>query len=77
MTQAEYKVLSKRTDAHWFCAPCEKKALRNMMTEKAIEERCKDHFQAIESRMAKMEMEIEKKTSEERVKELINVDLLD
>ena len=37
MSAAEYKVLSTRSDLHWFCPPCEQKVIANMRVDKEVE----------------------------------------
>ena len=35
------KLLANRSDIHWYCPPCEEKAIKSIRIEKEIEERCK------------------------------------
>jgi hypothetical protein len=49
LSAAEYRLLGKRKDFHWYCPSCEEKALRNIKMEKEIEERCRDYFDRYES----------------------------
>ena len=71
LSSAEYKLLNKRPDLHWYCPPCEGKALRSIKIEKEIEERCRDYFNKYEERLVKVESELEQKTSEDQVKAMI------
>lgn len=71
ITQGDYKVLSKRSDAHWYCPKCEKKAVNSVKMEKQIEERCKAFLEKMENRVATLEEKVKDKPSEERVREII------
>lgn len=71
LSQAEYKLLSKRKDFHWYCPPCEEKAMRNIKIEKEIEERCRDYFEKYEERLNDLEKEIANKPDTESVKKMI------
>ena len=54
----EYKLLGKRSDFHWYCPPCEEKAMRSLKIEKEIEERCKDYFSKYERRQSTRKFKI-------------------
>lgn len=71
MSVAEYKLLSKRSDLHWYCPPCEEKAVKSIKIEKEIEERCKEYFMKYESRLEKLETTIATKVDINQVKEII------
>jgi hypothetical protein len=47
LNSAEYKLLSKRSDLHWYCPPYEEKELKNLKIEKEIQERCKDYLNLV------------------------------
>jgi hypothetical protein len=75
LSAAEYKLLSKRSDLHWYCPPCEEKAMKNLKIEKEIEERCKEYFSKYEKRLDALEHEVNKKADVPKVKELIEESL--
>ena len=75
LSVAEYKLLSKRSDLHWYCPPCEEKAMKNLKIEKEIEERCKEYFSKYEKRLDALEQEVNKKVDVPKVKELIEESL--
>jgi hypothetical protein len=77
ISQNEYKVLTKRSDAHWFCPICEKKAVSNIRCEKLIEDRCNAYLEKVEARIKRLEDEIKEKPSEARVLNLIDMKLED
>lgn len=55
LSAAEYRLLGKRKDFHWYCPSCEEKALRNIKMEKEIEERCRDYFDRYEKCLSALE----------------------
>jgi hypothetical protein len=61
LSAAEYKLLGKRKDFHWYCPPCEEKALRNI----EIEERCRDYFDRYETITEKPDKETVSKMIED------------
>ena len=71
LSAAEYKLFAKRSDLHWYCPPCEEKAVKSIRIEKEIEERCKDYFSKFEKRLNDLEEKISQKTSVEDVQKLI------
>ena len=71
LSAAEYKLFAKRSDLHWYCPPCEEKAVKSIRIEKEIEERCKDYFSKFEKRLNDLEEKISQKTSVEDVQNLI------
>lgn len=71
LSQAEYKLLCKRSDLHWYCPPCEEKAMKNLKIEREIEDRCKAYFEKYESRLVKLEEMVAKKPDLEEVKTLV------
>lgn len=75
LSAAEYKLLSKRSDLHWYCPPCEEKAMKNLKIEKEIEDRCKEYFSKYEKRIDTLEQEVKKKADIPKVKELIEESL--
>ena len=75
LSAAEYNLLSKRSDLHWYCPPCEEKAMKNLKIEKEIEVRCKGYFSKYETRLDALEQEVNKKANVPKVKELIEESL--
>lgn len=71
LSAVEYKLLSKRSDLHWYCPPCEEKAMKNLKIEKEIEDRCKEYFSKYEKRLDALEQEVNEKAEVPKVKELI------
>ena len=71
LSAAEYKLLGKRKDFHWYCPPCEEKALRNIKIEKEIEERCRDYFDRYEKCLSALEETITEKPDKETVSKMI------
>ena len=71
LSAAVYKLLSKRSDLHWHCPPCEEKAMKNLKIEKEIEGRCKEYFSKYEKGLDALEQEVNKKVNVPKVKELI------
>ena len=71
MTAAEYKVLSKRKDIHWYYPPCETKAMKNLKIEKEVELRCKDYFEKLEARLNKLEQKIDDKPNKAEIHSMI------
>lgn len=74
LTQAEYQVISGRSDLHWFCPPCELKIVKNMREDKTIEKRCEDFLAGIEKRLTTVEKlaKDNKKNLDKEVKRLDN-----
>lgn len=70
-SKEEYTFLTKRKDMHWYCPPCEGKAMKNIRVEQEIEERCKAYFEKYEERIAKLEESVAKKPDREEIQELI------
>jgi hypothetical protein len=77
LNSAEYKLLSKRSDLHWYCPPYEEKELKNLKIEKEIEERCKDYLNLVEARLGNLERKIDKKADIDQVKAMIEESKLD
>ena len=75
LSAAEYKLFSKRSDLHWYCPPCEEKAMKNLKIEKEIEERCKEYISKYEKRLDALKQEVNKKADVPKVKELIEESL--
>ena len=72
MTKQEYQVFSNRTDCHWYCPPCEVKAVKSIKIEKDIEERCKAYFELYEQKLKELEDKIDSKPDVETVKQMID-----
>ena len=73
LTTEEYKVISNRSDLHWFCPPCELKVIKNMREDKTIEQRCEDFIAGVETRLKKVENST-KKNKEHMDKEIKRLD---
>ena len=71
LSSTEYKLLTKRSDLHWYCPPCEEKAMKNLKIEKEVEERCNKYFSKYEKRLDEMENKLDKKVELDEVKALI------
>lgn len=71
LSSSEYKFLTKRSDMHWYCPPCEDKAMRNLKIEKEVETRCNEYFAKVESRLNNLESKVEQKVNVEQVKDII------
>ena len=71
LSSTEYKLLTKRSDLHWYCPPCEEKAMKNLKIEKEVEERCNKYFSKYEKRLNEMENKLDKKVEQDEVKALI------
>ena len=71
LSSTEYKLLTKRSDLHWYCLPCEEKAMKNLKIKKEVEERCNKYFSKYEKRLDEMESKLDKKVDLDEVKALI------
>ena len=71
LSSTEYKLLTKRSDLHWYCPPCEEKARKNLKIEKEVEERWNKYFSKYEKRLDEMENKLDKKVELDEVKALI------
>lgn len=71
LTTSEYQ--SFKTPAlHWFCPSCEEKVIKNLRTDRDIEQRCAAFMERMEERVKTLEIQIEKKTDIEKVEEIVN-----
>ena len=77
LNSAEYELLSKISDLHWYFPPYEEKELKNLKIEKEIEERCKDYLNLVEARLGNLESKIDKKADIDQVKAMIEESKLD
>ena len=68
---AEYIILAKRPDFHWYCAHCEPKVIKSMNIEKEIEQRCEAYIAKTEERMEKRENQMKDKTDKKTVEYMI------
>ena len=73
-SEAEYALLNK-SDMMWFCPPCREKVEKNIVTERKIEEMCKEIMLNYEQRIIALEEAIKTKCSKEEVKKLISESL--
>ncbi|XP_062570039.1 uncharacterized protein LOC134232094 [Saccostrea cucullata] len=60
------------SDIMWFCVPCREKVEKNITVDREIEERCNDMMKMFDSRIKYLEDEMEKKCSEEQVREIVS-----
>ena len=51
MSSNEYKILSSRSDCHWFCPECKEQVLTYVKIGMNIEARCHQYIQIIEDRI--------------------------
>jgi hypothetical protein len=67
LNKAALEILScvkqERSDLHWYCPPCEEKAMKNLKIEKEVEERCNKYFSKYEKRLDEMENKLDKKVT--------------
>ena len=52
---------------HFFCPPCEGKAMKSIKVDHDTEEKCKIYFATIEKRISDMERKMEKSASKQQV----------
>ena len=62
----EYRLLSK-TDLMWFCPPCREKVEKNIITDRKIEETCKEMMNSFEKRVSSIESALEEKCDRSEV----------
>ena len=55
----------------WFCTNCRQKVEKNILQDFQIEERCNAFMKKMDERMKKMEVDIESKCDEARVREIV------
>ena len=56
---------------HWYCPPCEGKAIKNIKIEQEIEERCKAYFKQYEQRLENLEQKMANKPDREEMTKLM------
>ena len=74
-TEEEYKFLSDQPDLMWFCPPCRKKVEKNIVTDRKIEETCRDMMATFEERLKSMEDNIDTKCNEDKVREIVREEI--
>ena len=70
LTVSAYNVF-KKSSLHWFCSQCEEKVMRNIRTDREIEERCSAFLKRFESRVEALESQICNKVDETKVREIV------
>ena len=70
LTATAYNVC-KKTNLHWFCPNCEDKVMKNIRSDREIEERCAEFLQKIEGRVGALESQITTKVDEKQVREIV------
>jgi len=65
-TPEEYRILSK-SDSMWFCHKCREKVEKNIITDRKIEEKCKEMMLAFESRLVNIESYVKTKCDPHQV----------
>ena len=70
-TDDEYEVM-KNPDIMWFCPGCREKIEKNIITERKIEELCKEMMLNYEQRICALEEEIKNKCSKEDVQKIVS-----
>lgn len=66
-TDTEYKLLNDHPEIHWFCQECQSPALKAVLTDKDIEERCNAYMVQMTDRLQKLEESVETKADKEDV----------
>ena len=81
IAEKHFNVLQNCPSAHWYCSPCESKAMKVLRDDYVVEERCKSFLKNMEERMKHMEEklermkhmeeELENRPTEDKIKELV------
>ena len=69
-TDEEYEMM-KLPDIMWFCAECREKVEKNIVTERKIEEMCREIMLNYEQRICELEEEIKKKCDRDEVVRIV------
>ena len=59
MEDAYYAFMNERGDVHWFCPPCDAKALSSVKVDVSIEECCKYYMDNYETRLKSVETRLD------------------
>ena len=70
LTVSAYNVF-KKSSMHWFCSQCEEKIMRNIRTDREMEERCSAFLKRLESGVEALESQICNKVDETKVREIV------
>lgn len=73
-SESEYMCLSK-SDSMWFCLKCREIVEKNIAVDLKIEERCRQIMLNYESRISKLEEDMQTKCNEARVREIVQEEL--
>ena len=52
----EFGLFTKMSAAHWYCSPCESKALEAVKTDQVVEDRCKKFLEETKERLERLEL---------------------
>ncbi|VDI00129.1 Hypothetical predicted protein [Mytilus galloprovincialis] len=74
-SKPEYDLLSK-TDSMWFCVPCRKTVEEHIVTDLKIEARCKEIMANYEQRIQFLELAVDTKCDETRVREIVEESII-
>lgn len=69
-TSQEYDLLAN-SDTMWFCISCREVVEKNIITDRKIEERCKEIMAAYELRVSKLEEAVSSKCGEAEVRQIV------
>lgn len=70
MSVSAYNVF-KKSALHWFCLHCEDKVMKNIRSDREVEERCAEFTKLIEQRVVALESQMLTKVDESKVREII------
>ena len=71
MDKAEYDLMVKRKDLHWFCKGCEQQALSAVQVDMEIESRCSKYMESVNSKIEGIEKSLEAKCDQKIADELL------
>ncbi|CAG2233467.1 unnamed protein product [Mytilus edulis] len=70
LSKVEYESF-KNPALHWFCPSCDSKVMKNIKSDREIEERCSEFMKKMEDRITSLESEMKTKVNSEQVKEIL------
>ncbi|VDI16471.1 Hypothetical predicted protein [Mytilus galloprovincialis] len=70
LSKVEYESF-KNPALHWFCPSCDSKVMKNIKSDREIEERCSEFMKKMEDRITSFESEMKTKVNPEQVKEIL------
>ena len=56
---------------HWFCASCEERVMKNIRTDREVEQRCSEFLMAMKNRIVNLETDMKSKLDENQVRDVI------